>query len=166
MKSMVALPDENVPHHRLLGGWRDVLDDIRALCRTLEELPGVCMCGHGPAHTATGCPCCGHTASEYVPACAECDEQIARLRPALDEMTVDTFRFFPVVKEVLARHDPEASRRLRAIDTEITALQRSFQQLVFAEGQFRKNCRAEHVAVLKQAADELRRGAETLNRLV
>jgi predicted nucleic acid-binding Zn-ribbon protein len=166
MKSMVALPDENVRHHRLLGGWRDVLDDIRALCRTLGELPGVCMCGHGPAHTAAGCPCCGHTAAEYVPACRECDEQIARLRPPLDEMTVDTFRFFPVVKDVLARHDPEASKRLRAIDAQIAALQHSFQQLVFAEGQFRKNCRAEHVTVLKQAAEALRRDAEALNRLV
>lgn len=166
MKSMAALPDPRTGYHRLLGGWSDVFDDIRALCRTLDELPGVCMCGHGPAHTTAGCPCCGHTATVFVPACNECDEQIARLRPALDAITVDTFRFFPIVRNVLARHDAEASKRLQTIAAQIKALQHSFQQLVFAEGQFQKDCRAGHVTVLRQAAKALRHDAEELDRLV
>jgi hypothetical protein len=34
---------------RLLGGWRDVTDDIRLLCRRLAELPEECRCGSGAA---------------------------------------------------------------------------------------------------------------------
>jgi hypothetical protein len=162
----MALPDENARQHRLLGGWRDVLDDIRALCRTLEELPGVCLCGHGPAHVVTGCPCCEHTSTQFVAACGDCDEQIARLRPALDLMTVDTIRFFPFVKEFLTRHDADAAERLRAIENHLRALQRSFDLLAAAEGEFREDCRASHLNVLKDSASALRRDAEALNRLV
>ena len=92
------IPNEDAHHHRLLGGWRDVLDDIRTTCRTPADLPDVCPCGHGAAHLEGTCPCCGSTAGERVPSCEDCDEQLARLRPAMDALTVDTFRFFPFVK--------------------------------------------------------------------
>lgn len=152
--------------HRILGGWRDVLDDIRALCRALEELPGVCACGHGPAHFEDGCPCCGHTETTFVPACGECDEQLARLRTPIDQMTVDTYRFFPFIKEFVARHDAAAAERVREIQAHIAALCHSFDRLVVAEGQFRSECRSEHISVLKEAAAALRRNAEALNRVL
>ena len=81
-------------------------------------------------------------------------------------MTVDTIRFFPFVKEFLTRHDVGAAERVRAIEAHIGALRRSFEQLVIAEGQFRNDCRASHLNVLKEAASSLRQDAEALNRAI
>jgi hypothetical protein len=164
--NILELPEKGMNLRRLLGGWRDVYDDIRALCRTLDELPGVCRCGHGPAHLERGCPCCGHTATEYVPACDDCEKQLAQLRQPIDEIVVDRLRFFPVVRELLARHDADAAERLRDIDGSISAFVRSFEQLVFAEGAFRDDCRASHLTQLKESVAALRSAADALNKLV
>jgi len=164
--SRLTIPDENTRHHRLLGGWRDVLDDIRTTCRTLAELPDVCQCGNGAAHLEGTCPCCGSTADERVPSCRDCDEQLARLRPAMDGLTVDTFRFFPFVKELLSKQNAVASTRVLEIETHIAALVRSFDQLIVADGEFRDECRASHLKTLKDSAAALRRDAENLNRIV
>jgi len=162
----LVIPNENARHHRLLGGWRDVLDDIRTTCRTLAELPDVCRCGHGAAHLQGTCPCCGSTTRERVPACDDCDKQLARLRPAMDVLTVDIFRFFPFVKELLSREDVVASKRVRDIEAHIAALVRTFDQLVVAAGQFRDECRASHLKTLKGSAAALLRDGENLNRIV
>jgi hypothetical protein len=93
-----------------------VLDDIRTLCRSLAELPDVCQCGQGAAHLKGTCPCCHNVAIERVPDCDDCEEQLGRLRGAIDLLTTDTFRFFPVVKDVLnrtAQGPPDAWKRDR-----------------------------------------------------
>jgi len=160
-------PSEHVSNaHRLLGGWRDVLDDIHALCQTFEALPDVCECGHGEPHLVSDCPCCATTAGAFVPSCADCDAKLNALRPTIDALTVDVFRFFPVVKEWMARRSPDANRRLADITAANSRLTSSFESLVMAQGQFRTKCRASHLKTLKSAAGTLLRDADQLNRLV
>lgn len=162
----LLLPNPNTGLRRLLGGWRDVLDDIRALCRALQDLPDVCQCGHRGGHQQGSCPCCGSTAVVRVPACDDCEAQLANLRPAMDVLTVDTLRFFPFVKELLARDDAAASERVREIERHIATLVHSFEQLVVAAGRFRSDCRVSHLKTLRDSALALRRDAEALNRVV
>lgn len=162
----LTIPQEGAGHHRLFGGWRDVLDDVRLLCRALGELPDGCRCGQGAAHLQGTCPCCGTTATTRVPACADCEELLARLRTPIDLLMVDTLRFFPVVKELLARQSADAFERVRAIEREIGLLVRSFAQLVVAADRFRDDCRASHLTTLKETAAVLRRHAEALDRIV
>ena len=152
--------------HRLLGGWRDVLDDIRALCRSLDELPDECQCGHGTAHLNGTCSCCHQVAIERVPRCDDCEEQLARLRSRIDALTVDTFRFLPVVREILNRTTPDVARRESGIEWRIAELTRTFADLVVAADRFKSDCRTSHMKTLKEAASTLRQDAEALNHLV
>ncbi len=154
------------PQHRLLGGWRDVCEDIRVLYRTLADLPEECACGDGAGHLNGTCPCCGSVASYRVPSCGTCDEQLARLRPGLDALGVDISRFFPFVEALLARHDPEAAEGVRTIAAGATALTASFNRLVVAAGEFRSDCRVSHVHALKEAGAALLADAVRLDRLV
>lgn len=151
---------------RLLGGWRDILEDLSALCRDLRDLPEMCQCGHGPEHLQGSCPCCGTLATARIPDCQDCGKQIVKLRARLDQIVADTHRFFPVIKDVMTWDDPDEGARARDIERHIGALARLFDQLALAEGQFRSECRASHLHTLKAAADALRREADGLNRLV
>src|SRR5438552_4258187 len=97
----LALPEKylSADQHRLLGGWRDIRDDIRALCRALADLPDACQCRDGTSHLQGRCPCCHAVATERVPDCHDCDAQLARLRPTIDTLTVDSYRFFPMLRD-------------------------------------------------------------------
>ena len=151
---------------RLLGGWRDIYEDIRVLHRSLADLPDECACGDGAGHLNGTCQCCGGVARHRVPPCGTCDEQLARLRPAIDALGVDISRFFPFVAAVLARHDREAAERARTIAAAAAALTASFNTLLLAAGKFRMNCRVSHVHALKQAGAALLADAASLDRLV
>ena len=150
---------------RLLGGWLDVMDDIKTLCRDLAALPDECRCGNGTDHLKGRCPCCHTVTTERVPDCGDCDEQLARLRPAIDVLTVDTFRFFPFVQELLKQHTPPSLQTSgMAIERHIAEFIRRFGALVVAADQFRTDCRITHLATLKGFATSLLKETETLNR--
>ena len=152
---------------RLLGGWRDVMDDIKLLCRNLPALPDTCQCGNGEGHLKGTCPCCHAAAIERVPSCHDCDAQLARLRPSIDVLGVDTFRFFPFVKELLERDTtPELRARAGAVETHIAELIRTFGALVVAADQFRSDCRASHLTTLKTLATSLLGESDALNRAI
>lgn len=149
-----------------MGGWRDVYEDIRVLCRTLAELPDDCVCGDKEGHMNGTCPCCGNTADYRVPACGTCGEQLARLRADIDLMTVDVSRFFPFVRDFLGRHDAAAAGSAGQIQAKAADFIASFDRLVLAEGVFRKDCRLSHVHVLKDAAAALLAEAAALDRVL
>jgi hypothetical protein len=152
---------------RLLGGWRDVMDDIRALCRALADLPDQCLCGTGEAHLKGTCPCCHSVATLRVPSCDDCDAQLAHLRPQIDLLGVDTWRFFPVVKELLARDTPpELATRAGDIERHVAGLIRTFSALVVAADEFRTDCRSSHLHTIKALATSLLQEADALNRAV
>lgn len=154
-----------VDQQRLLGGWRDVVDDVTRVSRSVSELPDICDCGDGKAHLQGRCPCCHRVTHDRVPDCEDCDAQLTRLRPAIDLLTVDTLRFLPAVKDLLARATPpEISSGAADVETHIARLIRTFAALLAASEQFRTDCRSSHLAVLKEAATSLRRECDALSR--
>jgi len=150
---------------RLLGGWLDIVDDVTELCHSLAELPDICECGNGKAHLQGRCPCCFRVTHDRVPDCEDCDAQLTQLRPRIDLLTVDTMRFMPGVKELLARATPvEVSGRATALEAHIAQLIRTFAALIVAADQFRTDCRSSHLAVVKQLATSLNRECNALSR--
>jgi hypothetical protein len=168
MKSVVVTSHYlSSDQRRLLGGWRDVMDDIKMLCRNLAALPDGCQCGNGEGHLKGTCPCCHTVALDRVPSCGDCDAELAGLRPAIDLLGVDTFRFFPFVKELLERDTtPELRARAGAVETHIAELIRTFGALVVAADQFRSDCRASHLTTLKTLATSLLGETDGLNRAI
>ncbi len=141
---------------RLLGGWRDILDDIRALCTSLNALPDDCACGDGVSHLNGSCICCTAPHENRIPICADCGALLATLRPRIDTLTVDTMRFFPVVEILL--HSAElapAQAEGKHVEHHIAAIMRTFDRLALEAGEFRAGCRASHLRVLKDTANAL-----------
>ena len=109
---------------RLLGGWRDILDDIRHLCRSLKALPDGCACSDGRAHLSGSCVCCQAVHPDRVPACEDCDSLLAKLRPEMDTLTVDTWRFFPAVMDLLKSRQQETRQAAGALERHIASVTR------------------------------------------
>ena len=144
------------PLGRLLGGWRDILDDIRQLCAGLNALPEGCMCGDAPSHLSGSCACCNTAQRERIPECPDCQAVLTELRREIEVLTVDTLRFFPVVKMLLSAPQRESARADGdAIEPRIAAVLRTFDRLVAAVDEFRIGCRASHLSVIKQATADL-----------
>ena len=99
----ITLPDKylTADQHRLLGGWHDVLDDLRRLSRSLQAVPEDCGCGDGAGHLRGSCRCCHATVTDRMPDCGDCEDLLAQLRPLIDVLAVDTMRFFPVTTDVI-----------------------------------------------------------------
>lgn len=148
---------------RLLGGWLDIVDDIRALGKALNALPDRCACGDGAGHLSGSCICCTAPHRGNVPNCADCGALLAGLRPKFDTLKVDTIRFFPVVTILLdaAQRAPAAAVG-NPVEHQIAALMRTFDRLVVEAGEFESGCRASHLGVLKQTANALLRESRTL----
>ena len=166
---------------RLLGGWRDILDDIRHLCRSLKAMPDSCACEDGHSHLSGSCACCKTAHQDRVPACEDCDRVLANLRPEMDTLTVDTWRFFPVIMDLLTprqqettqaavgareRHGASVARQAAAdaIARHIATIVQTFEHLVLATEEFRAGCRASHLGTLKAAASDLLVDVERLDR--
>ena len=141
---------------RLLGGWRDILDDLRVLCKSLDALPDDCACGDGVSHLNGSCICCNAPHDNRIPICADCSALLGTLRPLIDTLTVDTIRFFPVVEILLG--SPELGP-VRAegqnVEHHIAAVTNMFRRLALEAGEFQDGCRASHLRVLKGTATAL-----------
>lgn len=180
---MHNLDSANLPaeQRRLIACWRDVLDDIRHLCRSLKALPDICGCSDGQSHLSGSCVCCQTEHKDGLPACEDCDSLLAKLRPEMNTLTVDTSRFFPAVMDLLKprqqgithagagaleRHIASVTRQAAADATEvhIAAVIQTFERLVVAAEEFRAGCRTSHLRTLKTAATNLLAGVERLDR--
>ena len=167
MKNHVLMLESSYasPHGRLLGGWRDILDDIRHLCTSMGALSDGCACGDAGLHPGESCGCCSAVHSHHITACRECDTLLARLRPEIDTLMVDTIRFFPVVR-MLVNHPPlEAVRdESEEVERRIAAVVRTFERLITAADEFMIGCRASHLPAVKETAAELLEDADCLDR--
>ena len=149
---------------RLLGGWLDILDDIRDLCQTLNALPDYCACGDGAAHLSGSCICCSAPHAGRVPHCADCGTLLAALRPKFVTLTVDTIRFFPVVTILMNAVEPGlAAAPADPVEHQIATIMRTFDRLVVEAGEFESGCRASHLGVLKETANALLRESRLLD---
>ncbi len=150
---------------QLLGVWRDILDDIRRLCHSLEALPDASMCGKGAAHLGGWCPCCGFVHSGQLPGCTDCERLLADLVPTMDALIVDTMRFCPVVNHLLQVRTPQCEGADGSrIERDVVAIYRTFAQLIVAADDFRVSCRTSHLKTLKARAYELSVMANQLDR--
>jgi len=141
---------------RLLGGWRDILDDIRDLCTSLKTLPDDCACGDGVSHLNGSCICCTAPHNNHIPICADCGALLATLRPRIDTLTVDTIRFFPVVEILLHTAEPApVQAEGQHVEHHIAVVVRTFGRLALEAGEFQDGCRASHLRVLKDTASAL-----------
>lgn len=129
---------------RLLGGGRDILDDIRHLCTSLTALPDGCACGNGRSLLGGSCAWCHAVHRERIPDCADCETALARLRPKFDTLAVDTGRFFE-----------RARTEGFSIERHITVVVQTFDRLVVAVNEFQVGCRASHLQVVKDMATHL-----------
>lgn len=156
MKMSVLGTSYVTPLGRLLGGWRDILDDIRHLCTGLNALPEGCICGDAPSHLSGSCACCNTVQRERITYCADCQAVLTALRREIDLLAVDTLRFFPVVKMLLTAPERESARADGdAIEPRIAAVIRTFDRLAAAVDEFRIGCRASHLGAIKQTTANL-----------
>ncbi len=137
----------------LLGGWTDVLEDVRRLNLALRAVPDECRCGHGQGHLAGTCACC----AEGTRACADCNVLIDGLRAKVDELTDAALRFLPFVEVESARSDThgEIAARIRNVRGQTHRLDAVFLQIETAAGEYRAGCAASHMAALKRLTAEL-----------
>lgn len=155
MRLMQQNASYNTPRGRMLGGWRDVLDDIRALCLDLRALPDRCGCGSA-AGIGEACICRRGAAAGRSADCRDCAAAIERMRPDIDALGVDTLRFFPLVSVLAATARPEpALTESAAVEQRIAGVIRTFEHLALAVGEFRGSCRTVSMPALKTAADAL-----------
>jgi len=180
---MEKLDIANLPaeQRQLIIGWRDVLDDLRHLCQSLKAMPDNCACGEGQSHLSGSCVCCRAEHKDRVPACEDCDSLLGKLRPEINTLTVDTWRFFPAVMDLLKprqqrikqpaagaleRHIASVSRQAAAdaVERHVAAVIRTFERLVLAAEEFRAGCRTSHLRTLKTAASDLLAEVERLDR--
>lgn len=153
------------PLGRLLGGWRDMLDDIRQLCTGLNALPDRCACGDARSHLNGSCHCCNTVQRERIAECADCQTMLVKLRGEIDILAVDTIRFFPIVRMLLSAPQREPARAGGdAIEPRIAAVRGTFDRLVAAVDEFRIGCRASHLQVIKQTTAELLGDANRLDQ--
>ena len=155
------------PQRRLLGGWRDILDDVRELSRRVTAMPDECRCGDATAHLAGSCACCQAANVAGIVSCDDCATLLAVSAPQIDTLVADTLRFFPAFAHILVgAHPPDVQSAADEVQHEIGALVRTFQRISVAAEAFRTGCRASHIPVLKEAAHDLHGHAEHLEQLL
>lgn len=159
LATLQCAPDQR----RLLGGWRHILDDIRELCQNLNALPDQCTCGDGVSHLSGACLCCSAPHAGRIPICADCGTLLSHLRPRIVDLTVDTMRFYPVVRILLQSPELAPARAEGGrVEQHIAAVMRTFDRLVAEAGEFQDGCRASHLRVLKNTANALLRESDQL----
>jgi hypothetical protein len=90
------------PLDRLLGGWRDILDDVAKVEERLRSVDDVCHCDH--TSSVAGCGCCRGAAERVRVICEPCERELLEIAARFDALQVDTGRFLPFVADVARRH--------------------------------------------------------------
>lgn len=150
----------------LLGGWRDVADEVRQLERGLRSLPDACACNHGSAHLAGACPCCRARVHTRDGGCTDCEVVLASLHDKMDALVDATLRYLPALDIIVSgRHGIEPAR-LSDLRWQILHIVRTFQKIATAAGEFRQGCSTSHLGVLKTLASELAAEARKVDSML
>lgn len=150
----------------LLGGWRDVADDVRQLERGLRALPETCACGHGSAHLAGACPCCRAHAHALDDGCTDCEAVLASLHDKVGALVDATLRYLPALDVIVSGRDGIEPARLADLRWQIVHIARTFQKLATAAGEFRQDCSTSHLGVLRTLASELAAEAREVDSML
>lgn len=147
-------PRLTLEQRRLLGGWRDVADDVQRLGAALQDIPDGCGCATGPAHLKGTCSCCqrGDGREE----CVDCEVLVHSLAWRVDRLVEDTSRYMPAVDRLLSRvwrADGEAC--VHDIRQRIDRVAQSMARLESAAHQFATGCNLDQLRELRSHATEL-----------
>ena len=150
----------------LLGGWRDVADDVRQLERGLRAVPETCTCGDGSAHLSGACPCCRAHARALDDGCTDCEAVLASLHGKVDALVDATLRYLPALDIIVSGRDGIEPAHLADLRWQIFHIARTFQKLATAAGEFRQGCSTSHLGVLKTLASELAADARKVDSML
>jgi hypothetical protein len=150
---MTRVSLEKKPGHPLLGGWRDLMDDLLRLQRRIAAAHGYCLCGQTAGANAA-CPCCERSAQDLTAACATCTDEMAAIAERLERVEEDTLRFLPVVFGLFAR-TPERYEEAVAIEDRLKQLLLTFRQLQSATDEWAEGCPTTHLPAVKDCAEEV-----------
>ena len=158
---------EKRPGHPLLGGWRDLMEDLLRLRRRIATADGECRCGHS-AGTNAACPCCERAARDLASVCETCSGEMAAVAERVERVEEDTLRFLPTVFELFAR-TPERYEEAVAIQHALTQLLMMFRRLRSATDEWAQGCRTTHLPTVKARAEDVaiacRRFEDALRRI-
>lgn len=150
--------------HHLLGGWRDIFDDIRKLADAVDKLPEHCACGHGGAHLRGACACCMEGTAAR--GCVDCEALLRQIADRIEALRADDLRFMVVLRD-FADHRPDRGEMRQGIDdvaNRASRLVRIVEGVQVAAADFREGCRTDHLARLKAGVRELRDEARRLDK--
>lgn len=155
------------PGHPLLGGWRDLMDDLLRLQRRVATADGQCQCGHAAGANAAY-PCCERAARDLASVCDACTREIAAVAERIERIEEDTLRFLPAVVELFDR-TPERHDEVIAVQQSLEQLLLMFRHLRSATDEWAQGCRTTHLPAVKARAEDVaiacRRFDDTLRRL-
>ena len=144
----MCVPDLGVTArlNRLMGGWRDIIEDMRRLRAMAEALPGCCDCkaGGGP------CACCAALGHAFPDQCRTCTSHARALSPRIAIVLDDTLRYLPAVESVRSPETVLLQRSLRDVARAMIQLLRGVDAMQSATGDFKHGCRTEHIVGLKR----------------
>ena len=150
--------------HRLLGGWRDILEDIQKLDVSVDKLPEHCACGMGGAHLGGRCACCTDGAAAR--GCVDCEALLAQIADRIEALRADDLRFMVVLRD-FADHRPDHAEMRQHVDDvarRTSRLVRIVESVQVAAADFRQGCRVDQLARLKERVRELRDEAKRLDK--
>ena len=151
--------------HRLLGGWRDILEDIQKLDVAVDKLPDHCACGRGGAHLRGTCACCSMEGTS-ARRCGDCEALFVQIADRIDGLRADDLRFAGVLRDFAVRRpDHEEMRRgLDDVTIHTSRLVRIVEGVQVAAADFRQGCRVDQLARLKARVREPRDEAKRLDK--
>lgn len=148
-------PRLTLEQRRLLGGWRDVAEDVQRFAAALQGTPNGCGCGDGKAHLAGSCPCCQANDSSHEE-CVDCAALLHSLSWRVDALIEDTSRYMPAFGEVLAHIWPDdGEARVHDVQQRVARVAHAMTQLESAAHQFAGGCELERLDTLRSDAAEL-----------
>jgi hypothetical protein len=148
------------PLDRLLGGWRDILDDVGKVEERLRSVDEECQCGHTSA--TAGCECCSGAAERARVVCPPCERELLEIAERFDTLQVDTGRFLPFVADVARRRKTDMTDEkvfLAALGDVLRALRRRLCGLESHHG-----CAATHLQAIRTLAATVRLAADRFDK--
>lgn len=91
----------------LLGGWREIADDVAAIAAVMHVADGRCHCVHDGR---ASCSCCAASAAQLHDVCDACDRVLQRLDAACAALEDHSLRFGPALADLAHVGGPTLKR--------------------------------------------------------
>ena len=145
-----------------MGGWRDVMEETRALAVTLDAIPDTCPCQDAAGAV---CACCQEDQDH--PACDRCRALLDDVSRRVYALMDAAIRFMPVTALVVTGAVGEAAREpLAGVDAAVAAVDRILLRLRTHDEEYLEHCRAARLHHLKHNVAELQASIDALGLLL